>query len=198
MTKPRLFSGLIVLTLILGLAAGPLDAQEASQKQGAEAGAGAKTDAIQTAAGRLFKALADGDVSVVAQNTVTKYITKLQPDRIRMPATGPKLKAAFDGQVKVLRSGQNDAVVEARLFTPDSSDVPVGEVSRVRIYMVQQAGEWKASAADKKEDGQDADINGGWYHAAGFTFCPNRGFIFTSNHFSREIDCAAVAQCARF
>ena len=61
--------------------------------------------------------------------------------------------------------------------------------------MVREGGDWKAGAADKKQAQLDADINGGWYHAAFFTFCPNKGLLFVPNHFSRELECRAVAQC---
>ena len=123
---------------------------------------------------------------------------KLTPGKLRPTATGPKLTASFNGQVTIVRQGKNDAVVEAQIFNPETTDVPVGEVSRVRIYMVREGGDWKASAADKKEAAEDGDINGGWYHAAFFTLCPNRGLMFSPNHFSMDIKCEAVAECARF
>ncbi len=174
-----------------GTAAEPADV-------GASASTPADNAAIQTAASRLFKGLADGDVSVVAQNTATQYIRKLNPDKLRVSATGPKLKAAFNGNVTVVRTDKKGAVVEAQIFTPDSSDVPTAEVSRVRIYLIKQGGDWKAAMADKKDADNDADINGGWYHSGFFTFCPNKGLVFTPNHFSREMQCETVAQCARF
>lgn len=190
MRKLTAFSGLALL-LLIGVSAAPLRAQEKSET-------GQESAQLNDAAQRLFKALAADDVSVVAQNTARKYIRKLSPAKLRPPSTGPKLTASFDGAVSVVRQSENDAVVEANIFTPESSDVPAGEVSRVRIYMVREEGDWKASAADKKEAHEDEDINGGWYHAAFFTLCPNIGLEFVPNHFSRSIKCEAVAQCARF
>ncbi len=189
MTKFTTCVGLTVL--LLSLSAGQLRAQGAGQATPAAA----QNDPLQDAGSRLFQALADNDLAVTAQNTSMKYARKLTPAFLRPAPTGPKLKAAFDGTVTVVRKGANDAVVEAKIFTPDSSDVPVGEVSRVRIYMVQEGGDWKAAAADKKQAQADADINGGWYHAAFFTFCPNKGLVFVPNHFSRDLECRTVAQC---
>ncbi len=179
--------------LLLSLSTVSLRAQEATPApSGVES---SQSDAIQMAGQRLFKGLADGDVAVVAQNTSMKYARKLTQGSLRPPATGPKLNSSFDGTVTVVRKGDNDAVVEAKIFTPDSADTPAGEVSRVRVYMVNENGDWRAAAADKKQAASDADINGGWYHAAFFTFCPNKGLVFVSNHFSRELECRAVAQC---
>jgi hypothetical protein len=192
MTKLTGYFGLTALVLILGIAAGPLGAQEGSPASG---GASAQNDQIQRAGQRLFKALADSDLAVIGQNTVVKYIRKLTPAKLRPPLTGPKLTASFDGTVTVIRNGPKDAVVEAKIFTPDSSDVPASEVSRVRLFLVQEGGDWKLSAANKKQAQADADINGGWYHGAFFTLCPNKGLLFTPNHFSRELQCAWVAQC---
>jgi len=189
MTKLTTCVGLTVL--LLSLSAGQLRAQGAEQS----APAAAQNDPLQLAGSRLFKALADNDLAVTAQNTSMKYARKLTAAFLRPTPTGPKLTAAFDGSVTVVRKNTNDAVVEAKIFTPDSSDVPLGEVSRVRIYMVQEGGDWKAAAADKKQAQADADINGGWYHGAFFTFCPNRGLVFVPNHFSRQLECRAVAQC---
>jgi hypothetical protein len=193
MTKLTGYFGLTALVLILCGSAGPLGAQEGSPGSG---GAASANDQIQSAGQRLFKALADGDLAVIGQNTVVKYIRRLTAAKLRPPLTGPKLKASFDGTVTVLRNGPKDAVVEAKIFTPESSnDVPVSEVSRVRLFLVQEGGDWKLSAANKKQAQADADLNGGWYHGAFFTLCPNKGLIFVPNHFSRELQCEWVAQC---
>jgi hypothetical protein len=196
MRKAAAFLCLISLLFVAVLCGSPALAQE-----GAGQPAAATTPAdqeLENAGKRLFKAIADGDVSVVAQNTVMRFIRKLNPDRLRPPLTGPKVSPSFDSKVTVVRSGAKDAVVEAQVFKPETTDVPGSEISRVRIYMVKEGGQWKASAADKKEAQDDADLNGGWYHASFFTFCPNKGLIFVPNHFSREIKCETVARCARF
>jgi hypothetical protein len=187
----RLTLGLTIL--LLSLFTPPLQAQEATPGQ--SAGASAQSDPLQSASQQLFKAFADGNLAVVAQNTSLKYARRLKQGELRPTPTGPKLKASFDGTVTVVRKSDDDAVVEAKIFTPESTDNPTAELSRVRIYMVREGGDWKAGAADKKQAASDADINGGWYHSAFFTFCPNKGLMFVPNHFSRELECRAVAQC---
>ena len=189
----RLTRCLGLTILLLSLFTPPLRAQEATPGQ--SAAESAQNDPIQSAGQRLFKAFADGDLAVVAQNTSMKYARKLTQGALRPTVTGPKLTASFDGTVTVVRKSANDAVVEAKIFTPDSPEYPAAELSRVRIYMVREGGDWKAAAADKKQAASDADINGGWYHAAFFTFCPNKGLMFVPNHFSRELECRTVGQC---
>jgi hypothetical protein len=157
-----------------------------------------QSEKIKAGAAKVFKALADGNVGDVAQLTARKYVRRLKPEKLRPPTTGPKVKAAFDGNVTVVRADEKNAVVEAKIFQPESSDIPAGEVSRVRVFMVKEEGDWKASAADKKEAKDDSTIKGGWYHAGFFTFCPNRGLIFVSNHFSPDVKCESISQCARF
>jgi hypothetical protein len=181
----------IALLVVLGFRASALRAQESAPTP-------EQAEKIKAAAERLFKALAAGDVSGVAQVTARRYIRRLDADKLRPPATGPKLKAAFDGKVTIVRVDDDTAVVEGRVFEPESSDIPPGEVSRVRVFMVDENGEWKASAADKSEAKDDSTLEGGWYHAGFFTFCPNKGLIFVSNHFSPEVKCESVAQCKRF
>ncbi len=189
----RLTRYLGLTILLLSLFTPPLRAQEATPGQ--SAAESSQNDPIQSAAQRLFKGFADGDLAVVAQNTSMKYARKLTQGALRPTPTGPKLKASFDGTVTVVRRSDDDAVVEAKIFTPDAPESPVAELSRVRIYMIREGGDWKAAEADKKQAELDADINGGWYHAAFFTFCPNKGLVFVPNHFSRELECRAVAQC---
>jgi hypothetical protein len=196
MRKPAAFLCMISLLSVAGLWGNPLMAQEEVPEAGASP---APSDQeLQLAGERLFKGIADGDVSIVAQNTVMRLIRKMNPDKLRPPLTGPKVSPSFDGKVTVVRSSAKDAVIEAQVFKPETTDVPASEISRVRIYMVKEGGQWKAAAADKKEAMDDADLNGGWYHAAFFTFCPNKGLVFVPNHFSRDIKCQTVAQCARF
>jgi hypothetical protein len=189
----RLTRYLCAMILFLSLFSPPLRAQEATPSQ--SAAASSPSDPLQSAAQALFKGFADGDLAVVAQNTSMKYARRLKQGELRPTATGPKLTASFDGTVTVVRKSADDAVVEAKIFTPESTENPTAELSRVRIYMVREGGDWKAAAADKKQAASDADINGGWYHAAFFTFCPNKGLMFVPNHFSRELECRAVAQC---
>ncbi len=124
----------------------------------------------------------------------TKYDRKLQPQKLRPRDTGPKISVAYDGNVKILREGKNFAVVGANFYKPDSSDIPAAEVQQLRLYMVNDHGEWKIGAPDKKEAAFDGDI-GGWYHAGSFTFCPNKGMVFLPNHFSSQTDCGSTAQC---
>ena len=189
----RLTRCLGLTILLLSVFTPPLRAQETTPGQ--SAAQSAQNDPLQRAGQRLFKAFADGDLAVVAQNTSMKYARKLTQGALRPAVTGPKLSVSFDGTVVVVRKNGAEAVVEAKIFAPESPENPAAEVSRVRIYMVREGGDWKAAAADKKQAELDADINGGWYHAAFFTFCPNKGLVFVPNHFSRELECRAVAQC---
>ena len=191
MKKRIVLSGLAAL-LIFNLVAGPLAAQENPPEAGAAA---APSDQIMAAAKRLFTGIADGDVAVVAQNTSMRYARKLDAAKLRPAPTGPKLTTTFSGDVALIRSSDKDAVVEAKIFVPEGSDIPASEVSRVRVYMVKEGGDWKASAANKKEAQADATMSGGWYHAAFFTFCPNLGLVFVPNHFSGELKCQEVAKC---
>ena len=123
-----------------------------------------------------------------------KYDRKLRPESLRPGETGPKVSIAFDGNVKVLREGKKDAVVAANFFKPDSSDTPASEVSRLDLYMINDHGNWKIGAPDKKEAAFDGD-KGGWYHSGAFTFCPNKGIVFLPNHFSSKTECDATAVC---
>ena len=175
MKKRIVLSGLAAL-FIFNLVAGPLAAQENPPEAGAAA---AQSDQILAAAKRLFKGIADGDVAVVAQNTSMHYARKLNAAKLRPAPTGPKFTTTFSGDVAIIRS----------------SDIPASEVNRIRVYMVKEGGDWKASAADKKEAQADATMSGGWYHAAFFTFCPNEGLVFVANHFSGELKCQEVAKC---
>lgn len=193
MRKRITLLGLAAL-LIFNLLPGPLVAQENTPAAG---GAAAPSDQIMEGAKRLFKGLADGDVAVVGQNTSMRYVRKLDAAKLRPDVTGPKLTTTFSGDVTIIRSSDRDAVVEAKIFVPESSDIPASEVNRVRVYMVKEGADWKASAANKKEAQADATMKGGWYHAAFFTFCPNLGLVFVPNHFSDQLKCQEVAECRR-
>jgi|SRR5690348_2913462 len=149
---------------------------------------------IQDAAKKAYQAIADSKIDDLWVLVLGKYDRKLRPEKLRTTETGPKLDVAFDGNVKVLRSTDKDAVVGANFFKPSSSDTPVGEVQRLDLYMVKDHGAWKISAPNKKEAAYDAD-KGGWYHAGSFTFCPNKGMVFLPNHFSSKTDCSATAVC---
>lgn len=184
--------GIAALTLTLMASTHAL-AQEAA---GGAAGAGASGHQaqIQDAAKKAYQAIGDSkidDLWVLVQN---KYTRKLSPEGLRPGATGAKVSVAFDGNVKVLRQGKEDAVVAANFFKPDSSDTPASEVSRLDLYMVNDHGTWKIGAPDKKEAGFDGD-GGGWYHSGSFTFCPNKGMTFLANHFSSKTECDATAVC---
>lgn len=149
---------------------------------------------IQDAAKKAFQAIADSHIDDLWVLVVGKYDHKLRAEKLRVTETGPKLDVAFDGNVKILRAGNDDAVVAANFFKPTSSDTPVTEVQRLELYMVKDHGVWKITAPNKKQAGYDAD-RGGWYHAGSFTFCPNKGMVFLPNHFSSKTDCTAAAVC---
>ncbi len=165
--------------------------------QDAAGGAAASADqaAITDAAKKAYQAIADSKIDNLWTLVESKYDRKLRPEELRPGDTGPKVSVAFDGNVKVLRTGKNFAVVGATFFKPDSSDIPPGEVSRLDLFMVNDHGSWKIGAPDKKEAAFDGD-KGGWYHSGSFTFCPNKkGMVFLPNHFSSSTDCTATAVC---
>ena len=150
--------------------------------------------AIQDAAKKAYQAIADSKIDDLWTLVQNKYDRKLRPESLRPGETGPKVSIAFDGNVKVLREGKKDAVVAANFFKPDSSDTPASEVSRLDLYMINDHGNWKIGAPDKKEAAFDGD-KGGWYHSGAFTFCPNKGIVFLPNHFSSKTECDATAVC---
>ncbi len=151
--------------------------------------------AITDAAKKAYQAIADSKIDDLWTLVQSKYDRKLRPEELRPGDTGPKVSVAFDGNVKVLRTGKKDAVVGATFFKPDSSDIPAGEVSRLDLYMINDHGSWKIGAPDKKEAAFDGD-KGGWYHSGSFTFCPNKkGMVFLPNHFSSSTDCTSTAVC---
>jgi uncharacterized protein YpmB len=176
-------------TLALALAA-----SATAFAQAAAPAASSDQQAIQDAAKKAYQAIADNHIDDLWVLVVGKYDHKLRPEKLRVTETGPKLDVAFDGNVKVLRSTEKDAVVAANFFKPNSSDTPVSEVQRLDLYMVKDHGAWKITAPDKKQAGYDAD-HGGWYHSGSFTFCPNKGMVFLPNHFSSKTDCTATAVC---
>lgn len=146
------------------------------------------------AAKKAYKAFVDNNPDLFKTVTQRRFAPKVNNDTLRPAATGPKVEVSWDGNVKVLRQSAKDAVVTANVFKPQSSDIPASEVGRLDLYMVNKKGEWKVGAPDKKEAQPDAD-NGGWYHSAAFTLCPNKGIVFTPNHFSSRTDCTATAVC---
>ncbi len=162
----------------------------------AQAAAGASEDAAITAAGeKLFKAIADNNLDAVKALTVHKYAKHLTAEELRPLATGPKLAVDYNGQVKVLRSSSDDAVVQAVEFKPQTKDVPPAEASALNIYLVKEHGAWLASAPNKREAGVDATMEGGWYHPGAFTFCPNKGLEYFGDHFSNKLNCRMTAVC---
>ncbi len=182
--------GITVLTLALMASTSAL-AEEAAD------GAAASADqaAIQDTAKKAYQAIADSKIDDLWTLVQSKYDRKLRPENLRPGDTGPKVSVAFDGNVKVLRTGKKDAVVGANFFKPDSSDIPASEVSRLDLYLVKDHDSWKIGAPDKKEAAFDGD-KGGWYHSGSFTFCPNKkGIVFLPNHFSSKTECDATAVC---
>lgn len=158
-------------------------------------GASQPDQKLTEAAKKAYKAVVDNNPELFKAVTQGRFATKVKNDTLRPAATGPKVEVSWDGNVKVLRQSANDAVVTANVFKPQSSDIPASEVSRLDLYMVKsRKGEWTVSAPDKKEAQPDAD-NGGWYHSAAFTLCPNKGIVFLPNHFSSKTDCTATAVC---
>lgn len=149
---------------------------------------------IEAAAKKLLRGLADGDVTVVKERTAGRYARSLSEEKLRLVPTGPKLKVSYSDSVSVVRSTPDSAVVEATFFSPESNETPAGEVGNLRVYLVQEHGEWFASAPSEKEAGSDAG-DGGFYHSGRFTFCPNKGFVFAPNHFSIQLSCQAAAAC---
>jgi hypothetical protein len=150
----------------------------------------------QDAAKKLFQAIADNNLDNVKAGVENHYAKKLTAAELRPVPTGPKLDVAFDGNVKVLRQGDEYAVVAApNFFKPQAStEVPAGEVSQLDAYLTHSKWGWLASAPDRKQAAADADI-GGFYHHASFTFCPNRGMVFQPNHFSSKVEDESTAVC---
>jgi hypothetical protein len=182
--------GIAALTLTLMASTYAL-AQDAA----GDAAAPADQAAITEAAKKAYLAIQDSKIDELWTLVQSKYDRKLRAAELRPGDTGPKVSVAFDGNVKVLRTGKKDAVVGATFFKPDSSDIPAGEVSRLDLYMINDHGAWKIGAPDKKEAAFDGD-KGGWYHSGSFTFCPNKkGIVFLPNHFSSSTDCTATAVC---
>jgi hypothetical protein len=163
----------------------------------ARAQAAANADpALTAAAQKIFKGIADDDADAVKAMVVKKYAKKVTKDSLRPAQTGPKLTVAFDAaSVKVLRATAKDAVVQATMFSPASSEVPKGEASKLDIYMVKEKGQWMADAPNKKDAGDDATMQGGWYHPGSFTFCPNSGLEYLGSHFSNKLNCRATVVC---
>jgi hypothetical protein len=184
--KNRLLLSLFVfLTVITMLGGAIAHAQEKTDNK----------DKIESAAKKLFKGLADADMATVFENTYRRYENrKLTKEKVRLPQTGPKVDVEWDGNVTIVRSDDKTAVVEANFFKPQSSDIPPTEISRMRVFLINDHGAWVASVPKKKQLGTDANA-GGWYHAGLFTFCPNRGIEFLPNHFSSEVKCSAIAAC---
>jgi len=161
----------------------------------AQTDAAAKDDPTLTAAAKkIFQGIADDDADAVKATVVSKYAKKVTKEELRPEQTGTKLTIAYDSNVKVLRATDKDAVVEATMFAP-ASDIPKGEASKLDIYMVKEKGQWLADAPDRKEAGDDATMQGGWYHPGTFTYCPNKGLEYLGSHFSNKLNCRATAVC---
>lgn len=184
--RPNLALAFFALALALSL---PAFAQE-------NAGGAAQPDqALADAAKKAYKAVVDNNPDLFKTVTQGRFAHAVKNDTLRPAPTGPKVDVSWDGNVKVLRQSAKDAVVTANVFKPQSSDIPASEVSRLDLYMRKnRKGEWVVSAPDKKEAQPDAD-NGGWYHSAAFTLCPNKGVVFVPNHFSSKTECTATAVC---
>jgi hypothetical protein len=156
----------------------------------------ASTDpALTAAAQKAFKGIADGDADVLRPLVLRKYALKLNADELRPTQTGPKLAVAFDGNVRVMRSNDKTAVVQANMFAPSSNDVPKGEATKLTLFMVKSKDGWQIDAPDKKQSDSDATINGGWFHPGAFTFCPNKGLEYLGSHFSNKLNCQSTAIC---
>jgi hypothetical protein len=184
----KLFAVVTACMIVLGAALAPRIAC-------AQAAASAKNDPALTAAAlKIFQGIADDDADAVKATVVSKYAKKVTKEQLRPDQTGPKLTVAYDSNVKVLRATDKDAVVQATMFAP-ASDVPKGEASKLDIYMVKEKGQWLADAPDKKEAGDDATMQGGWYHPGAFTYCPNKGLEYLGSHFSNKLNCRATAVC---
>ena len=138
--------GITVLTLALMASTSAL-AEEAAD------GAAASADqaAIQDTAKKAYQAIADSKIDDLWTLVQSKYDRKLRPENLRPGDTGPKVSVAFDGNVKVLRTGKKDAVVGANFFKPDSSDIPASEVSRLDLYLVKDHGAGKSVRQTRKK-----------------------------------------------
>jgi len=159
-------------------------------------GSGGNTDpALTAAAQKAFKAIADGDTEALKPMVEPKYAKKLIPEALRPSQTGPKLNAAYDGNVRVMRSESSSAVVQADVFAPASKDIPKGEGSKLSLFMEKVKGQWLVGAPDKRQAADDATMNGGWYHPGVFTFCPNKGIEYLGSHFSNKLNCQSSAVC---
>ena len=142
--------GIAALTLGLGTALATMTSTRAFAQDAGGAAATGDQAAIQDAAKKAFQAIADSKIDDLWVLVQSKYDRKLSPAELRPGDTGPKLSVAFDGNVKVLRTGKNFAVVGANFFKPDSSDIPASEVSRLDLYMVDDHGSWKSARPTKK------------------------------------------------
>jgi len=150
---------------------------------------------LTAAAQKAFKAIADGDVETLKPLVQKKYAKKLTADELRPTPTGPAVAVAYDGNVKVMRADAKEAVVQASVFAPSSNDIPKGEANKLTLFMDKEKGGWVVGAPDKKEAGNDATMNGGWYHPGAFTFCPNKGLEYLGSHFSNKLNCKSTAIC---
>jgi len=151
--------------------------------------------ALTSAAQKAFKAIADSDVEALKPLVEKKYAKKLTADELRPTQTGPTVSVAYDGNVRVMRVDSKEAVVEANMFTPSSNDIPKREVSMLTLFMEKEKSGWVVDAPNNKEAGNDATINGGWYHPGAFTFCPNKGLDYLGSHFSNKMTCQSTAVC---
>jgi hypothetical protein len=175
--------------IVLAVALAPRAARAQAQEE-------EKADpALTAAAQKIFKGIAADDADAVKAMVVKKYAKKVTKESLRPAQTGPKLTVAYDSTVKVLRATDKDAVVQATMFSPASSDVSKGEASKLDIYMVKEKGTWLADAPNKKEAANDATMQGGWFHPGSFTYCPNSGLEYLGSHFSNKLNCRATAVC---
>lgn len=163
----------------------------------AQQSAAASDPQLAATAKKLYQAIASGNPDAVMALSKKSRRNKISAQSISLPETGPKLKATFDGNVEILRSDGKHAVVAANFYTPESKDIPAGEVKQLRIYFEKENGGWLADSPDRKEAMDDATLRGGWYHAGSFTFCPNQGLVYLPNHFSTSLHCRAASACER-
>lgn len=173
-----------MIAIAIAISASPLRGQEA-----------AADPALTAAAQKAFKAIADGDVEALRPLVEKKYAKKLAAEQLRPSQTGPKVTVAYDGNVRVMRANDRQAVVQATMFAPSSSDIPKGEGSKLNLFMVKEKGGWVVAAPSKKEADNDATMNGGWYHPGAFTFCPNQDLQYLGSHFSNKLNCQSTAVC---
>ena len=143
-TLGRIVIAALTLTLVASTYALAQDAAGGAAAPGDQA-------AINDAAKKAYLAIQDSKIDELWTLVQCKYDRKLRAEELRPGDTGPKVSVAFDGNVKILRTGKNYAVVGATFFKPDSSDIPAGEVSRLDLYMVNDHGAGKSARRTRRK-----------------------------------------------